>query len=107
MADDEEDNPFADPPVREQRSKARASRCRASEVILRVFDVDVELTLPSGAIHVGVVTLVREGEGYRTLGEVPEHWIDRSLLGAMLTLDQPGFDRACMALWLAALDVVP
>lgn len=105
--DEGDDDPFAEPPTRERRAHARARGFRASDVLVHVIDVDVELTLPSGAIHAGVVTLVRDGEGYRTIGEVPEHWIDRTLLDPMLRLDQGEFDRACMVLWLAALDVVP
>src|SRR5262245_52009649 len=107
MADD--DDPFAEAsePARERRAHARARRCRPSDVLLHLVEVEVELTLPSGVVHAGVVTLVRDRDGYRTLGEVPEHWIDRALLEPMLELDQLRVDRAWLALWLAALDVVP
>ena len=102
----DDDSPTG-PIAPERRALARARGVRASDVLVRVFEIEVELILPGGAIHAGVVMLARDEDGYRTLGEAPEHWIDRVLLATMLELDQRGFDRACMAIWLAALDAVP
>lgn len=85
----------------------RDSRILVELGVVGAVDVDVELTLADGSRHEGCVTLLRDGEGYVAFGDAPEHWISGDLMVCLRSLDSASFDRACMRLWLAALDVVP